>query len=58
MQELRWVECKNFIKSEISSCLNVQEANFQGDWVIRLIEEKAFLYGPLKFHFKSLVCSI
>ena len=28
MQELRWVECKNFIKSETSSCLNVQEANF------------------------------
>ena len=28
MQELRWVECKNFIKSETSICLNVQEAKF------------------------------
>ena len=35
-----------------------RKQNFQEDWVIRLIEEQAFLYGPSKFHYKSLVCSI
>ena len=43
----------NFILPE---CFRKQ--NFQEDWVIRLIEEQAFLYGPSKFHYKSLVCSI